>query len=155
MKKMATANRGKTTLGYCQPFFPSKIYERRSNESDFAVVANVAAQLRNAIHATIELGGENYVFLGRKGRLYEPAQYRYERELDHLAMMLSLARDYGRKNDLKAHILLSQSRWNQPNTQYDYDSATVIGFLRHYGLDKDFKLNVRRIMQPGGTFVRT
>ena len=66
----------------------------------------------------------------------------YERELEHLAMMLTLARDYGRKNGFKGVFYIEPKPMEPTKHQYDYDAATVIGFLRHYGLDQDFKLNV-------------
>ena len=65
-----------------------------------------------------------------------------KRELDHLGMMLSMARDYGRKNGFKGTFLIEPKPMEPSKHQYDYDTATVIGFLRHYGLDKDFKLNI-------------
>jgi xylose isomerase len=65
-----------------------------------------------------------------------------KRELDHMAMMLTLARDYGRKNGFKGTFLIEPKPMEPSKHQYDFDAATVVGFLRHYGLDKDFKLNV-------------
>jgi len=65
-----------------------------------------------------------------------------KRELDHMAMMLSLARDYGRKNGFRGTFLIEPKPMEPTKHQYDYDSGTVIGFLRKYGLDKDFKLNI-------------
>jgi len=65
-----------------------------------------------------------------------------KRELDHMAMLLTLARDYGRKKGFKGTYLIEPKPMEPTKHQYDYDAATVIGFLRHYGLDKDFKLNI-------------
>ena len=59
-----------------------------------------------------------------------------------MAMMLSMARDYGRKNGFKGTFLIEPKPMEPSKHQYDYDAATVVGFLRHNGLDKDFKLNI-------------
>jgi xylose isomerase len=109
---------------------------------DFNVVANAAVQLKNAIDATIALGGQNYVFWGGREGYLSLHNTDMKRELEHMAMMLTLARDYGRKKGFKGTFLIEPKPMEPAKHQYDYDSATVIGFLRHYGLDKDFKLNI-------------
>jgi xylose isomerase len=109
---------------------------------DFAVVTNAAVQLKNAIDATIALGGENYVFWGGREGYMSLHNTDMKRELDHLGMMLSLARDYGRKNGFKGTFLIEPKPMEPSKHQYDYDTATVIGFLKQYGLEKDFKLNI-------------
>ncbi len=142
MKKMQQQTGVKLLWGTANLFSHPRYMNGAATNPDFAVVANVAAQLRNAIHATIELGGENYVFWGGREGYMSLHNTDMKRELDHLAMMLSLARDYGRKNGFKGTYLIEPKPMEPTKHQYDYDSATVIGFLRHYGLDKDFKLNV-------------
>jgi xylose isomerase len=82
---------------------------------DFAVVARAAAQIKNALDATIALGGE---------------------------MMLTMARDYARKQGFRGTFLIEPKPMEPTKHQYDFDSETVIGFLRYYGLDQDFKLNI-------------
>ncbi len=109
---------------------------------DFNVVTNAAVQLKNAIDATIELGGEGYVFWGGREGYLSLHNTDMKRELDHLAMMLSLARDYGRKQGFKGRFYIEPKPMEPTKHQYDFDAATVIGFLRHYGLDNDFSLNV-------------
>jgi xylose isomerase len=109
---------------------------------DFAVVANAGAQLKNAIHANIELGGENYVFWGGREGYMSLHNTDMKRELDHMGMMLSLARDYGRKNGFKGTFLVEPKPMEPTKHQYDFDVATIISFLRKHGLDKDFKLNI-------------
>ncbi len=109
---------------------------------DLNVVANAAVQLKNAIDATIALGGQNYVFWGGREGYLSLHNTDMKRELEHMAMMLTLARDYGRKKGFKGTFLIEPKPMEPTKHQYDYDSATVIGFLRHYGLDNDFKLNI-------------
>ncbi|MDQ1296704.1 MAG: xylose isomerase [Bacteroidota bacterium] len=109
---------------------------------DFSVVTNAAVQLRNAIAATVELGGENYLFWGGREGYMSLHNTDMKRELEHMGMMLSLARDYGRKIGFKGTFLVEPKPMEPTKHQYDYDCATIIGFLRKHGLDKDFKLNI-------------
>ncbi len=109
---------------------------------DFNVVTNVAVQIKNAIDATIALGGSNYVFWGGREGYMSLHNTDMKRELDHMGMFLSLARDYGRKQGFKGTFLIEPKPMEPTKHQYDYDSATVVGFLRKYGLDKDFKINI-------------
>lgn len=109
---------------------------------DFRVLTYAAAQVKAAIDATIELGGENYVFWGGREGYMSLLNTDMKRELDHLAAFLAAARDYGRKAGFKGVYLIEPKPMEPTKHQYDFDSATVIGFLKSYGLDKDFKLNI-------------
>ncbi|MEI8004712.1 MAG: xylose isomerase [Bacteroidota bacterium] len=109
---------------------------------DFHVVARAATQVKNAIDATIALGGSNYVFWGGREGYLSLVNTDMKREKDHLAMFLSMARDYGRKQGFNGTFLIEPKPMEPSKHQYDFDTETVIGFLRHYGLDKDFKLNI-------------
>ena len=108
----------------------------------FPAVACAGTQIKNAIDACIALGGENYVFWGGREGYMSLLNTDMKREKDHLAMMLTMARDYGRKNGFKGTFLIEPKPMEPTKHQYDVDSETVIGFLRHYGLDKDFALNI-------------
>lgn len=113
-----------------------------STNPDFAVVAHAGAQVKAALDATVALGGENYVFWGgREGYAYLFNSLP-QRELDHMARFLSMARDYGRSIGFNGTYLIEPKPMEPMYHQYDADAQTVIGFLRHYGLDKDFKVNV-------------
>ena len=109
---------------------------------DFHVLARAATQVKNAIDATIALGGSNYVFWGGREGYLSLINTDMKREKDHLAMFLSMARDYGRKQGFNGTFLIEPKPMEPSKHQYDFDAETVIGFLRHYGLDKDFKLNI-------------
>lgn len=109
---------------------------------DFNVLAYAAAQVKGAIDATIALNGENYVFWGGREGYMSLLNTNTKRELDHLGRFLAMARDYGRKAGFKGTFLIEPKPMEPTKHQYDFDAATVIGFLRHYGLDKDFKLNL-------------
>jgi xylose isomerase len=109
---------------------------------DFNVIPWVATQVKNAIDATIELGGQNYVFWGGREGYMSLLNTDTKREIEHLARFLAMARDYGRKQGFKGTFLIEPKPMEPTKHQYDFDAATVIGFLRYYGLDKDFKLNI-------------
>ena len=109
---------------------------------DFHVVARAATQVKNAIDATIALGGTNYVFWGGREGYLSLLNTDMKREKDHLATFLAMARDYGRKQGFNGTFLIEPKPMEPSKHQYDFDAETVIGFLRHYGLDKDFKLNI-------------
>jgi xylose isomerase len=109
---------------------------------DFQVLTYAATQVKNAIDATIALGAQNYVFWGGREGYLTLLNTNVKKELDHLARFLEMARDYGRKNGFKGTFLIEPKPMEPTKHQYDFDAATVIGFLRQYGLDKDFKLNI-------------
>ena len=142
MKKMQDQTGVKLLWGTANLFSDLRYMNGASTNPDFTVVANAGAQLRNAIHATIELGGENYVFWGGREGYMSLHNTDMKRELAHMGMMLSMARDYGRKNGFKGTFLVEPKPMEPTKHQYDYDVATIIGFLREHKLDKDFKLNI-------------
>ncbi len=109
---------------------------------DFRVAAYAGAQVKQALDATIALGGENYVFWGGREGYMSLVNTDMKRELDHLGRFLAMARDYARGQGFKGTFFIEPKPCEPSKHQYDYDSATVIGFLREYGLDKDFKLNI-------------
>ena len=109
---------------------------------DFDVVARAAVQIKNAIDATIKLGGTNYVFWGGREGYMSLLNTDQKREKEHLAQMLTAARDYGRANGFKGTFLIEPKPMEPTKHQYDVDTETVIGFLRAHGLDKDFKVNI-------------
>jgi xylose isomerase len=109
---------------------------------DFKVLAYAATQIKRAIDATIELDGDNYVFWGGREGYMSLLNTDMKREKDHLAQFLTLAKDYGRNQGFKGTFLIEPKPMEPTKHQYDYDVETVIGFLRNYNLDKDFKLNI-------------
>ncbi|MHA7559458.1 xylose isomerase, partial [Xanthomonas euvesicatoria] len=113
-----------------------------STNPDFNVVARAAVQVKAAIDVTVELGGENYVFWGGREGYACLHNTQMKREQDNMARFLTLARDYGRAIGFKGNFLIEPKPMEPMKHQYDFDSATVIGFLRQHGLDQDFKLNI-------------
>jgi len=109
---------------------------------DFHVLSHAAAQVKAAIDATIELGGNGYVFWGGREGYMTLLNTNMKREKEHLARFLHAAKDYARKNGFKGTFLIEPKPMEPTKHQYDYDSETVIGFLRQWDLLNDFKLNI-------------
>lgn len=109
---------------------------------EFGVVAHAGAQVKMALDATIALGGENYVFWGGREGYISLLNTDMGRELDHMAMFLSKARDYARAQGFEGTFFIEPKPMEPSKHQYDFDAATSIGFLHKYGLEKDFKLNI-------------
>jgi xylose isomerase len=132
----------KLLWGTANVFSNPRYMNGASTNPDFQVVAWAGTQVKNALDATIALGGENYVFWGGREGYMTLLNTDMKREQEHLAKFLHMAKDYARKNGFKGVFFIEPKPCEPTKHQYDYDSATVIGFLRQYGLDKDFKLNV-------------
>ena len=109
---------------------------------DFNVVARAGGQIKLALDATIALNGENYVFWGGREGYMSLLNTDMGRELDHMAQFLGMARDYARAQGFKGTFFIEPKPMEPSKHQYDFDTATAIGFLREYGLEKDFKINV-------------
>ena len=109
---------------------------------DFHVLAHGAAQVKAALDATIALDGANYVFWGGREGYMSLLNTNMKREKEHLARFLHTAKDYARKNGFKGTFFIEPKPCEPSKHQYDYDSETVIGFLRQYDLLNDFKLNI-------------
>jgi len=142
IKKMQQQTGVRLLWGTANLFSNPRYMNGASTNPDFIVVANAGTQLKNAIDATIALGGQNYVFWGGREGYMSLHNTDMKREIDHMGMMLSMARDYGRKNGFKGTFLVEPKPMEPSKHQYDFDAATIIGFLKKYKLDKDFKLNV-------------
>ncbi|MFZ9332595.1 MAG: xylose isomerase [Chitinophagaceae bacterium] len=132
----------KLLWGTANVFSNPRYMNGASTNPDFLVLAHAATQVKNALDATIKLGGENYVFWGGREGYMTLLNTNMKREQEHLAKFLHLSKDYARKNGFKGTFFIEPKPCEPTKHQYDYDAATVIGFLRHHGLDKDFKLNV-------------
>lgn len=106
------------------------------------VYAFAAAQIKKAIDLTLKFGGEGYVFWGgREG--YETllnTDVKFEQE--NIARLMHMAADYARSIGFTGDFYIEPKPKEPMKHQYDFDAATAIGFLRQYGLDKDFKLNI-------------
>lgn len=132
----------KLLWGTANVFSNPRYMNGAATNPNFQVLAHAAAQVKAALDATVELGGENYVFWGGREGYFSLLNTNMKRELEHLAMFLTKARDYGRKIGFKGTFLIEPKPMEPTKHQYDFDTATVIGFLRQHGLLNDFKINI-------------
>ena len=132
----------KLLWGTANVFGNKRYMNGAATNPDFDVVARAAVQIKNAIDATIELGGTNYVFWGGREGYMSLLNTDQKREKEHLAMMLKIARDYARSKGFTGTFLIEPKPMEPTKHQYDVDTETVIGFLKAHGLDNDFKVNI-------------
>jgi len=132
----------KLLWGTANLFSHRKYMNGASTNPDFNVVAQAGAQVKTAMDATIRLGGENYVFWGGREGYMSLLNTNMKREKEHLAMFLTMSRDYARKQGFKGTFFIEPKPCEPTKHQYDYDAETVIGFLRQFNLLDDFKLNI-------------
>ena len=132
----------KVLWGTANLFSNPRYMNGAATNPDFDVVAYAGAQVKNALDVTIKLGGENYVFWGGREGYMSLLNTNMQAELDHMARFLHMARDYARAQGFKGNFFIEPKPAEPSKHQYDFDCATVIGFLRQYDLMDDFKLNI-------------
>jgi len=141
-KQKQAATGVKLLWGTANLFSHKRYMNGAATNPDFHVLAHGGAQVKFAMDATIALGGENYVFWGGREGYMSLLNTNMKREQEHLAMFLHKAKDYARANGFEGTFFIEPKPCEPTKHQYDYDSATVISFLRQYDLLKDFKLNI-------------
>ena len=141
-KEKMAASGIKLLWGTANVFGHKRYMNGAATNPDFDAAARAMVQIKNAIDATIALGGECYVFWGGREGYNTLLNTDMKREKEHLATMLKMARDYARAKGFKGTFLIEPKPMEPTKHQYDADTETVIGFLRNYGLDKDFKVNI-------------
>ena len=132
----------KLLWGTANVFGHKRYMNGASTNPDFDVAARAMLQIKTAIDATIELGGQCYVFWGGREGYMSLLNTDMKREKEHMATMLKMARDYARSKGFKGTFLIEPKPMEPTKHQYDVDTETVVGFLRAHGLDKDFKVNI-------------
>ena len=142
LKEKQAATGIKLLWGTANVFGHKRYMNGAATNPDFNVVARAAVQIKNAIDATIALGGTNYVFWGGREGYMSILNTDQKREKEHLAIMLGKARDYARANGFTGTFLIEPKPMEPTKHQYDVDTETVIGFLKAHGLDGDFKVNI-------------
>jgi xylose isomerase len=141
-KELQKATGVKLLWGTANVFGNPRFMNGAATNPEFGVVALAATQVKAAIDATIELGGAGYTFWGGREGYMSLLNTDLKKEKDHLARFLIMARDYARKQGFKGAFYIEPKPMEPTKHQYDYDSETVTGFLRYYGLDQDFRLNI-------------
>ncbi|HWZ16394.1 MAG TPA: xylose isomerase [Mucilaginibacter sp.] len=141
-KQKQAASGVKLLWGTSNLFSNRRYMNGAATNPDFHVLSHAAAQVKAAMDATIALGGENYVFWGGREGYMSLLNTNMKREQEHLARFLHTAKDYARKHGFKGTFFIEPKPCEPTKHQYDYDSATVLGFLQKYDLIHDFKLNI-------------
>lgn len=142
LKEKQAASGVKLLWGTANCFSNPRYMNGAATNPDFKVLARAGGQIKLALDATIALNGENYVFWGGREGYMSLLNTDLKRELDHMGRFLGLARDYARSQGFKGTFFIEPKPMEPMKHQYDFDAATVIGFLNQYGLQDDFKLNL-------------
>ena len=109
---------------------------------DFRIASRAAAQIKIAFDASMELGAENYVFWGGREGYLSLLNTDMKRELDHLAVFFNKMVEYSKQQGFKGNFFIEPKPSEPTKHQYDFDAATVVGFLNQSGLQDHFKLNI-------------
>ena len=142
LEKMAAVDDIRLLWGTANVFSDKRYMNGAATNPNFDVVARAAVQIKNAIDATIKLGGQNYVFWGGREGYMSLLNTDMKREKEHLAQMLTAARDYARAKGFTGTFLIEPKPMEPTKHQYDVDVETVVGFLRAHNLQDDFKVNI-------------
>ena len=142
IKEKKKASGKKLLWGTANCFSNPRYMNGAATNPDFNVLARAGGQIKLALDATIALDGENYVFWGGREGYMSLLNTDMGRELDHIGQFLTMARDYARTQGFKGNFFIEPKPMEPMKHQYDFDAATAIGFLKEYGLEKDFKMNI-------------
>jgi len=113
-----------------------------STNPDPDVFAMACLSVKEAMDATLRLGGQNYVMWGGREGYETLLNTDLKSEFDQMGRFLSMAVDYKHKIGLEGPVLIEPKPREPSKHQYDYDTATVFGFLQKYGLEKEVKMNL-------------
>ena len=134
---------GKKLLWGTANCFGNKRYMHGAGTAPNAdVFAFAAAQIKKAVEVTTELGGEGYVFWGGREGYETLLNTNMALEQDNMARLMRMTVDYARSIGFTGDFYIEPKPKEPTKHQYDFDTATVLAFLRKYGLDKDFKMNI-------------
>lgn len=142
LKEKQAASGVKLLWGTANCFSNPRYMNGASTNPDFDVLARAGGQIKLALDATIALGGENYVFWGGREGYMSLLNTDMNRELDHMGRFMNAAKDYARAQGFKGTFFIEPKPMEPMKHQYDFDTATAIGFLKQYGLENDFKINI-------------
>ena len=142
LKEKQAASGVKLLWGTANCFSNPRYMNGASTNPNFDVVARAGGQIKLALDATMELGGENYVFWGGREGYMSLLNTDMGRELDHMGQFLGLAKDYARGKGFEGNFLIEPKPMEPSKHQYDFDASTVVGFLNKHNLQDDFKINL-------------
>ena len=132
----------KLLWGTTNAFSHPRFVNGASTSPNADVFAYAASQVKKAMEITHRLGGAGYVFWGGREGYETLLNTNMKLENDNFARLLHMAVDYAKEIGFEGQFYIEPKPKEPTKHQYDFDSATVISFLRAYGLDKDFKLNI-------------
>ncbi len=144
LKELQAATGVKLLWGTANMFSHTRFSQGAASTPNADVFAYCANSVKEAIDVTKFLAGENYVFWGGREGYNSLLNTDLGREQDHIAQFFHMAVDYAKQAKFKGQILIEPKACEPTKHQYDFDSATVLGFLRKYGLDQSFKLNIEQ-----------
>ena len=142
IKEKKEESKIKVLWGTANCFSHPRYMNGAATNPNFRVVARAGAQVKLALDATIYLNGENYVFWGGREGYMSLLNTEMKKEVDNMAIFLTMAKDYARSQGFKGNFLIEPKPMEPMKHQYDFDASTTIGFIKEYGLEKDFKLNI-------------
>ncbi|GMN11414.1 xylose isomerase [Croceitalea sp. MTPC9] len=142
LKQKQEASGVKLLWGTSNCFSNPRYMNGAASNPNFDVVARAGAQVKIALDATIELGGENYVFWGGREGYMSLLNTNMKLEQDNIGRFLNMAKDYARSQGFKGTFFIEPKPMEPTKHQYDFDAATSINSIREYGLENDFKLNI-------------
>lgn len=142
LEKLMNDTGKKLLWGTANLFSNKRFMHGAATSCNADVFAFAAAQIKKAMECTRRLGGEGYVFWGGREGYVTLLNTNLGLEQDNLARMLTLARDYARSIGFDGDLYIEPKPMEPTAHQYDYDVATCLAFLRKYGLEKDFKMNI-------------
>lgn len=141
-EKMAAYPNVKLLWGTANCFNNPRYMHGAGTSPSADVFAFAAAQIKKALELTVKLGGNGYVFWGGREGYETLLNTDMKLEQDNMARLMKMAVEYGRSIGFKGDFYIEPKPKEPTKHQYDFDTATVLGFLRKYGLDKDFKMNI-------------
>ncbi|HZG85792.1 xylose isomerase [Paenibacillus sp.] len=142
MKDYMKTSKVKLLWNTANMFTNPRFVHGAATSSNAEVFAYAAAQVKKALETGLELGSENYVFWGGREGYESLLNTDMKLELDNLARFLRMAVDYADEIGYKGQFLIEPKPKEPSKHQYDFDAATTIAFLKTYGLDDRFKLNI-------------
>ena len=142
LKKLMAEHNKKLLWGTANCFGNKRYMHGAGTAPNADVFAFAAAQIKKAIEITVELGGKGYVFWGGREGYETLLNTDMALELDNMARLMHMAVDYARSIGFTGDFYIEPKPKEPTKHQYDFDASTVLAFLRKYGLDKDFKMNI-------------
>ncbi|WP_350288053.1 xylose isomerase [uncultured Croceitalea sp.] len=142
LKQKQEASGVKLLWGTANCFSNPRYMNGAASNPNFDVVAHAGAQVKIALDATIALNGENYVFWGGREGYMSLLNTNMKLEQDNIGRFMNMAKNYARDQGFKGTFFIEPKPMEPTKHQYDFDAATSINFIREYGLENDFKLNI-------------